>query len=72
MISISESAHPLPRMTIKLEHPMVESCRIVERNIADLRELMRCTLDRTKHPHIRERIMAEMAKLKALGVDEVD
>jgi len=51
---------------------MVESRRIVERNIADLRELMRCTLDRTQHPRIRERIMAEMAKLKALGVGEVD
>ena len=30
------------------------------------------TLDRTQHPRIRERIMAEMAKLKALGVGEVD
>jgi len=56
-----------------LEHfPMAESSRTIEKNIADLRELMRCTLDRTKHPHIRERIMAEIAKLKALGSDKVD
>ncbi|HXS42372.1 MAG TPA: hypothetical protein VN766_19415 [Stellaceae bacterium] len=51
---------------------MADSSRTIEKNIADLRELMRCTLDRTKHPHIRERIMTEIAKLKALGSGEMD
>jgi hypothetical protein len=41
--------------------------RRIERRIAELRELMRCTLDRTALPSIREQLMAEIVKLKELG-----
>ena len=41
--------------------------RVVEARIAELRELIRCTLDRSTHPLIREKLMTEIEKLKSLG-----
>ncbi len=41
--------------------------RVIENKIAELRELIRCTLDRSLHPAMRERLMAEIVKLKTLN-----
>jgi hypothetical protein len=41
--------------------------RAIEKRIAELRELMRCTLDRSALPLMREKLMAEIAKLQELG-----
>lgn len=38
--------------------------RVIEKKIAELRELIRCTLDRSAHPRIRERLIEEINKLK--------
>ncbi len=46
---------------------MTDNPRLIENKIAELRELMRCTLDRTKLPLLREQLMAEIVKLNALG-----
>jgi hypothetical protein len=51
----------------KLERAMTDNPRLIENKIAELRELMRCTLDRTKLPLLREQLMAEIVKLNALG-----
>ena len=45
---------------------MTGNAPTIERKIAELRESMRCTLDRTKLPALRERLMQEIVKLKAL------
>lgn len=45
----------------------MESAARIEKKIAELRELLRCTLDRTALPPIREQLMAEIVKLKELG-----
>jgi hypothetical protein len=45
----------------------LENAAQIEKRIAELRELMRCTLDRTALPPIREQLMAEIVKLKELG-----
>lgn len=42
----------------------MESATDIEKRIAELRELLRCTLDRTALPPIREQLMAEIVKLK--------
>lgn len=47
---------------------MSEDVRTVERKIAALREEMRGTLDRSKLPGLRERLMEEVAKLHAFGL----
>jgi hypothetical protein len=50
---------------------MPESARAIEIRIVELRERMRGTLDRSKHPAIREKIVEAQEKLKALGgIDE--
>jgi hypothetical protein len=41
--------------------------RVIENKIAELRELIRCTLDRSKHPAIRARLVEEIVKLKTLN-----
>lgn len=41
--------------------------RAIEKRIAELRELMRCTLDRSALPQMREKLMEEIVKLKELG-----
>jgi hypothetical protein len=41
--------------------------RQIEKKIAALRELIRCTLDRSAHPLMREKLVVEIEKLKALG-----
>lgn len=46
---------------------MSETAHDIERRIAKLRERMRGTLARAEQSVIREQIMEEMAKLKALG-----
>ena len=42
--------------------------RAIEKRIAELRELMRCTLDRSALPSMREKLMEEIVKLKELGL----
>ncbi|MGH7036371.1 MAG: hypothetical protein ACREFL_21805 [Stellaceae bacterium] len=49
---------------------MADEVRAIEMKIAELRELMRGTLDRTKLPAMREKLMAEIVKLKALGGEQ--
>jgi len=50
---------------------MSDDIRTIQNKIAALREEMRSTLDRSKQPAIRARIVDEVAKLKALiGTDE--
>jgi len=44
--------------------------RLVENRIAELREQMRCTLDRRKLPLLRQELMEEIAKLKTIGGGE--
>lgn len=39
----------------------------VEEKIAALRELIRCTLDRSKHPALSARLVEERAKLETLN-----
>ena len=46
---------------------MPESVNAIERRIAQLREQMRGTLDRTKLPALHDQIKEELAKLKALN-----
>ena len=46
---------------------MADNAQMIEKRIAELREEMRYTLDRSKQPAIRDQIMEQMAKLKALG-----
>jgi hypothetical protein len=46
---------------------METSRRVIEHKITELRELIRCTLDRSAHPVIRARLVAEIEKLKSLG-----
>ena len=46
---------------------MTDSEQIIRDKIADLRALMRGTLDRSKLALMRERLMVELAKLKASG-----
>jgi hypothetical protein len=41
--------------------------RAIEKRIAELREKMRGTLDRSALPALRDQLMAELAKLKELG-----
>jgi hypothetical protein len=41
--------------------------RLIEKKIAELRELMRCTLDRSALPQMRDQLMTELQKLKELG-----
>jgi hypothetical protein len=65
-----KSAPSRPRTAPFKERPMTDNPIVIEKKIADLRELMRCTLDRTKHAGIRERIMEELEKLKTLGGKE--
>jgi hypothetical protein len=38
--------------------------RTIENKIAELRELIRCTLDRSAHPLMRERLIEEIRKLQ--------
>lgn len=47
---------------------MSEEVRTIERKIAALREEMRGTLDRSKLPGLRERLMEEVAKLHAASL----
>ena len=50
---------------------MEANYRVIERRIAELRELIRCTLDRSKHPGMRATLVEEIVKLKTLnGVPE--
>ena len=44
-----------------------DSPLLIEKRIERLRERMRGTLDRTKLPLLRQELMDEIAKLKALG-----
>ena len=46
---------------------MSDDIRIIQDRIAALREEMRGTLDRSKQPAIRARIVEEIEKLKALN-----
>ena len=46
---------------------MSDHVRIIQDKIAALREEMRNTLDRSKQPMIRARIVEEIEKLKALN-----
>lgn len=46
---------------------MPDDARTIEKRIAAIRETMRCTLDRNKLPAMREQLMVELVKLKALG-----
>jgi hypothetical protein len=46
---------------------MESNRRVIEKKIADLREQIRCTLDRRQHPAMSAMLMDEIAKLKALG-----
>jgi hypothetical protein len=48
---------------------MDSNARIIEAKIAALREAMRCTLDRSALPRMREELMAEILKLHAIGGD---
>ena len=41
--------------------------RLAERRVADLRERMRITLDRSALPALREKLMAEILRFNALG-----
>ena len=41
--------------------------RLIEKKIAELRELIRCTLDRSAHPPMRAKLIEQIEKLKALG-----
>jgi hypothetical protein len=51
----------------------VNNPRLIENRIADLRDRMRRTLDRTKLPLLRQELMEEIAKLKNVGgVDASD
>ena len=58
-------------MLMQLENPkdraLTNDAHRIEKKIVELRELIRCTLDRTALPHIREQLMAEIVKLKELG-----
>ena len=44
----------------------MENAAQIEKRIAELREVLRCTLDRTALPRIREELMAEIVKLGEL------
>jgi hypothetical protein len=44
-----------------------DSPLLIEKKIQRLRERMRGTLDRTKLPQLRQELMAEIEKLKAVG-----
>jgi hypothetical protein len=46
---------------------MADNAHMIEKRIAELRERMRGTLDRSKLPALRDQIMEEIAKLKELG-----
>ena len=46
---------------------MVDNPGLIETRIAALRERIRGTLDRTKLPLLRQELMDEIAKLKAVG-----
>jgi len=48
----------------------VDNPRLIENRIAELRDRMRGTLDRTKLPLLRQELMAEIAKLKTVGGGE--
>ncbi len=41
--------------------------RHIEKKIAELRELIRCTLDRSAHPTLRAKLIEQIEKLKSLG-----
>jgi hypothetical protein len=45
----------------------LENAAQIEKRIAELRELLRSTLDRTALPPIREQLMEQIVKLKGLG-----
>jgi hypothetical protein len=47
--------------------PPIANRRAIEKQIVDLRELIRCTLDRSAHSHLREKLMLEIEKLKHVG-----
>ena len=59
-----EFVRHIPR---KAEEILLENAAQIEKRIAELRELLRCTLDRTALPRIREQLMQQIAKLKELG-----
>lgn len=44
--------------------------RVIENRIAELRDRMRCTLDRTKLPLLRQELMEEIVKLRTVGGGE--
>jgi len=48
------------------ERAMDTDPRIIEKRIAELRELIRCTLDRSKHPALRAKLLEEIARLRTL------
>ena len=48
------------------ERVMESDAHLIETKITELRELMRCTLDRTALPLMREQLMAEILKLNVL------
>jgi hypothetical protein len=45
----------------------METAAHIEKTIRELREKLRCTLDRTALPPIREQLMAEIVKLRELN-----
>ena len=49
---------------------MPDDTRMIEKRIAAMRERMRCTLDRSALPGMREELMTEILKLKAVGGDD--
>jgi len=59
------------KLTVIEERAMDTVARTIEKRIAALRELIRCTLDRSKHPAMRATLLEEIGKLKAYtGVKE--
>ncbi len=51
---------------------MTDAPNIIENRIRELRALMRDTLDRSKLSLMREELMTEIAKLRALGGQDGD
>ena len=52
---------------LTLKESLMESAAHIEKRIVELREKLRCTLDRTALPPIREQLMAEIVKLRELN-----
>jgi gamma-glutamyl:cysteine ligase YbdK (ATP-grasp superfamily) len=64
-VLVLATIRPHIKLTVIEERIMDTVAHTIEKRIAALRELIRCTLDRSKHPAMRATLLEEIVKLKA-------